>query len=60
MVTVIIDTCDGTIVNQGTAEELHKAMAFLLAVHGQNDLSRINRFELVSGESVEQILSVFN
>jgi len=60
MVTVIIDTCDGTIVNQGTVAELHKAMAFLLAVHGQNDLSGINRFEMVSGESVEQILSVFN
>jgi len=60
MVTVIIDTCDGTIVKQGAVEELHKAMTLLLAVHGQNDLSGINRFELVSGESVEQILSVFN
>ena len=60
MITAIVDTYTGTVVNSGTIEEMHKAMTFLMAVHGKNDLSGLNRFELVSGESVEHILNVFN
>ena len=58
MITVIIDTYEGVIVNEGTDQQMHKAMTFLMAVHGKNDLSGMNRFELVTGESIEQILEV--
>ena len=61
MITAIVDTFKEEIVaSSEDAAEMHKKMASLMAANGSNDLSRINRFEMFCGESVEHILSFFN
>jgi hypothetical protein len=46
----IIDTIKEEIVLTGQEAEIHKHMQFIIKTYGKNDLSRINRFEVITGE----------
>ena len=46
----IIDTFSEKIVLTGKESEIHKHMEFIIKTFGKNDLSKINRFEVITGE----------
>ena len=60
MITAIVDTFKKEIVaSSEDAAEMHKKMASLMAANGSNDLSRINRFEMVCAEKLDHVKSFF-
>ena len=46
----IIDTVSEKIVLSGEEAEIHKHMEFIIKTFGKNDLTKINRYEVITGE----------
>ena len=59
MLFAIIDTENDEIVLTGTESEVCKHMDFIIKTFGQNDLYRINRFEVIKG-SKDAVMNFFN
>ena len=55
----LIDTVKEEIVLTGTEEEVCNYMDFIIKVFGKNDLAKVNRFEVIAGDS-DAVLNFFN
>jgi hypothetical protein len=58
MLYAIIDTQLKELVLTGTELEICSHMDFIIKTFGKNDLSKINRFEVIKGDS-ETVLNFF-